>query len=129
MINRDDQFPHERFVQQAIESYFTEQGFVIGKKGYADLVVERDDERWVIEAKGETQAVGLDFRTGLGQLLQAMDEEDARYALAVPDTSAFRRQMEATPRRVRTLLGLHFLVVGEDGSVEIRLPDDSKGDE
>lgn len=73
---RDECFPNETFVQKALEAHFQSRGFVAVSKGYTDLVVDHPEsgERWVIEAKGETEAVGLDFRTGLGQLVQGMDE-------------------------------------------------------
>lgn len=48
---------------------------------------DAEGRRWLIEAKGQTSGVGLDFRTGLGQLVQgALDEGlgagagDARHA-------------------------------------------------
>lgn len=72
---RGVEFPHEGFVQSAIETYFTSKKYTILEEDYSDLVCinEQDNDKWVIEAKGKTSAIGLDFRTGLGQLIQRMD--------------------------------------------------------
>lgn len=66
-FHKANKFPNEAFVQQAIEAYFSKRGFQIENEGYSDLVcydVKRG-QKWIIEAKGPTSAVGLDFRTGL----------------------------------------------------------------
>lgn len=58
------EFPHEGFVQSALEQYFTDLGFDIDLRGHADLVCAHSEsgERWLVEAKGVTSDVGLDFR-------------------------------------------------------------------
>ncbi len=65
---RGSEFPHEHFVQKAIEAHFDHLGFTRDAKGHCDLVVfhPQTKDRWIIEAKGETSDTGLDFRTGLG---------------------------------------------------------------
>jgi hypothetical protein len=67
------EFPREGFVQGAVERHFASCTRVT--VGHADFACTDDaGRRWLIEAKGETTDVGLDFRTGLGQLLQAAAE-------------------------------------------------------
>ena len=90
---RGDKFPNEGFVQRAIEAYFTNLGFELERSGYSDLVCKREDtgECWVVEAKGLTTEVGLDFRTGLGQLIQRMTDDHCNYGLAVPQIDEFIR--------------------------------------
>lgn len=119
-------FPNEGFVQQAVEKHFHRLGFAEVPEGDADLACRHPEtgERWVIEAKGETTAVGLDFRTGLGQLLQHMEDRCAKHALAVPDTPKFRRQIDKVPGWARKALGIHWLVVGERGNVTVVPPTD-----
>ena len=114
-------YPREAFVQAAIERYFQALGCVGHETaGSADLACDcLSGETWIIEAKGETTQVGLDFRTGLGQLLQGMHDASAKYALAVPGTNAFLRQMERLPKRIVDGLSLHFLVVDESGDVKV----------
>ena len=78
-------------------------GFMAKKNGYADYVCEHPETKvqWHIEAKGVTQAIGLDFRTGLGQLIKGMSNETTNYALAFPDTPAFHSQARGIASRVR----------------------------
>jgi len=84
----------------------------------------RDDRgrKWIIEAKGETSSTGLDFRTGLGQNLTAMDREDSSYGVATPDTAKFEHLRNGIAPWVRRQLNLHWLIVGENGSVTIEAP-------
>jgi hypothetical protein len=52
-FHKANEFPNEAFVQQAIEAYFTEQGFQIENEGYSDLVCRdvKRGQKWIIEAK------------------------------------------------------------------------------
>lgn len=123
---RGEEYPHEAFVQEAIEKHFTRRGFQLQPAGDADLVCSHPStgETWVVEAKGVTTGVGLDLDTGLGQLLRRMHDPDFRYALAVPDVPVFRRACARLPQRVRQALGIHWLLVHEDGSVRRVAPDE-----
>jgi hypothetical protein len=114
-------FPREGFVQATLESQFSLCERL--EVGWADFAcVDHQGRRWVIEAKGETSSSGLDFRTGLGQLLQNMGDSNALYGMAVPDTPKFEAQLARVPDWVRSALGLHWLIVAEDGSLRIEPP-------
>ena len=121
---RGMEFPNEGFVQRAIESYFTAEGFTIRAGELADLVcvAESGQTRWVIEAKGASASIGLDFRTGLGQILSKMAERSVNYALAVPDIPQFAALCGQISGWVRKSLRLHWIFVNEDGSVGIFPP-------
>ena len=120
VFKRGNDFPHEGFVQDAIEAYFMKLGFTLDTEQRTDLICSHPEtgEKWHIEAKGHTTAIGLDFRTGLGQLVQAMAEESTKYGIAVPDTPQFRAQVAKVSPRVAQLLHLHWLLVAADGSVQ-----------
>ncbi len=120
-------FPREGFVQRVIEDHFAAQGFHVIFAQYADFICEHSDtgERWHIEAKGETSAIGLDFRTGLGQLVQRATDEATKYGLAVPDTAAFRAQCAPLAPWVRRALRLHWLLVGAEGTVRVVGPEEN----
>ena len=128
-FKKANEFPNEAFVQSAIEAYFTAQGFQTDTTvdGHSDLVCYSPEhgQRWVIEAKGQTAAVGLDVRTGLGQLLRAMHDPATHYGLAVPDTPPFLAQCRPISAWVRQALGLHWLLVRPDESVRLVGPDDT----
>jgi len=118
-------FPSEGFVQQAIEAYFAQLGYSLHTGTDVDLICTASDGRapWHIEAKGKTQQVGLDFRTGLGQLLQRMHLPHAQHGVAVPDIDVYRRQIAKVSPWVVAALGLHWLLVNATGSVTIVVPD------
>lgn len=115
-------FPHEGFVQGAIEKYFNEQGYRQIKEEHSDLVCVREETKWVVEAKGVTTDIGLDFRTGLGQLVQRMVEPETNYAIAVPQTPQFMKQCGQIPKWVRASLNIHFLLINEQGKVQTVSP-------
>lgn len=119
-----EDFPHEGFVQRALERHFTSLGFEIMDGGDADLMCTHPQthKRWVIEAKGQTSATGLDIRTGLGQLLSYMSSPSCDYAVAIPDTPQFLKHCRRVQPWVRQALRLHWLLVAHDGSIKIIEP-------
>src|SRR5687767_2627475 len=93
-LGRD--FPREGFVQAALEQHFAScRRHAIGHADFA--CTDESGRQWLIEAKGETSDVGLDFRTGLGQILQGTPSPDWIPALAMPDTPKFAAQRARTP--------------------------------
>jgi hypothetical protein len=69
-----------------------------------------------------TTQIGLDFRTGIGQLVQGMTNQESRHGLAVPDTPAFRVQVAKMSAWVVQRLGIHWLYVSADGDVHVVAP-------
>ena len=118
------EFPREAFVQSAIERHFLEHGFETIKGGHTDLACRHPatGERWIIEAKGETADVGLDFRTGLGQIVQQFSDPSTLYGIAVPETAKFLRQCARLSKTARGQLNLHVLLVQPSGEVAIIPP-------
>jgi hypothetical protein len=118
------EFPYEGFVQHAIEAHFRSEGFDIASVPHVDLSCShaQTGEVWHIEAKGKTSQVGLDFRTCLGQLVQRMSRPEVRHGIAIPDIEAYRAQTAKVSVWVVEQLGLHWLFVSADGSVEVVRP-------
>lgn len=125
---RGVEFPHEGFVQAAIEVHFRDAGFSVVSDGRVDLQCHhiQTGETWHIEAKGVTTQVGLDFRTGIGQLVQGMVCHDSRHGLAIPDTPAFRAQVAKVSAWVVQQLNIHWLFVSADGRVQVVSPSSSE---
>ncbi|MBB2482485.1 hypothetical protein H5P36_20140 [Bacillus sp. APMAM] len=70
-FKRGIEFPNEGFVQLVIENFFEAQGFTRLEVKHVDLVcINANNEKWIIEAKGDSSSVGVDFNTGLGQILK-----------------------------------------------------------
>ena len=114
-------FPREAFVQAALERHFDKRGFVFDDAGTADLRCQNPQtgEKWIVEAKGETSDIGLDFRTGLGQLLRQIEDGNTFHAMAVPDTEKFLRQCRQLSPYVRETLNLHLLLVDRDMNIRV----------
>ena len=129
VYKRGFDFPNEGFVQLAIEAHFRAAGFNLYSEGRVDLLCTHPvtGESWHIEAKGQTTQVGLDFRTGLGQLLQAMRSKDSKCGAAVPDTPQFRAQIDKLSSWVVSALNIHWLLVSQDGAVRIVPPGETLG--
>jgi len=121
------EYPYEAFIQRAVEEYFYETGFALieGKeKGYTDIVTRNHSGReWFVEVKGKTSDPGLDFKTAIGQIAGRIDREDANYAIAVPKTTAYIKQVQQLSPYFRKQNNLHFIFVDESGHVEIVNPE------
>lgn len=117
-------YPNEGFVQIAIEKYFKDHGYKIINERYADLTCfcKVTNKKWIIEAKGETSSIGLDFRTGLGQLIQGMDNPEVNYAMAVPKTRQFIEQCRKLSRWVRIALNINLLFIDKQGRITFIAP-------
>ena len=86
-----------------------------------DVEATRDGERWVIEAKGcgsSDQMRGNYFIAMLGETLQRMSDDDARYSIAMPDMRRFRRLWSRLPRLARQRTQITALFVARDGAVD-----------
>lgn len=121
-------FPNEAFIQKSIESHFEKSGFLLITDAQVDLIAEKPNEKWFVEAKGTTAAAGTDFNTALGQLLKWMSSPEYIYAIAVPRHGKYQRQCNLLSPYVRTLLKLRILVVDESGAVTVITPEQSIDD-
>lgn len=119
--HREHIYPNESFVQESMERYFTNKGYRIENKPYVDLVcvdVESGD-LWIIEAKGQSKSIGVDFKTAIGQIIFRMDSDVYKYGIAIPNTKQYLAQLKKLPNLMINRLKLTFFIVSEDGSVYI----------
>jgi hypothetical protein len=86
---------------------------------FVDIMVTRHDETLYAEAKGRTEAVGLDVETMYGQLLRRMRDESAGacYAVVIP-TKAVTAALRVPPW-VRHRLAVTVYEVAETGAVSL----------
>jgi hypothetical protein len=80
------------FMQLDIERHFEQAGNILDTSTHADHLCSHSamGDAWHIEAKVNTAAIGLDFRTCLGQLLQRMNQPHVRHGITLPDMPAYR---------------------------------------
>jgi hypothetical protein len=114
------EFPHESYIQARLEQYFlNDNNFVDVKQDeFTDLHVKNSVTEWKIECKGKSQAIGIDFNTGLGQLLKGMEDSSSRYGLAMPDIVPFRKQTTKIPHRIKKLLNITWIWIKKDGTIQ-----------
>ncbi len=121
-FKKENFFPYEAFVQTSIEKHFEVQGYDFEKDGQVDLIVVKGSDKWIIEAKGVSEAIGTDFNTCLGQLVKSMTSSESKYAIAIPKHPKYKRQCLLLSSYFRELVQLYILVVGDDGEVQIIKP-------
>jgi len=116
LITEDD-------VKATVAAWLEDKGFQVAVAwGHApgiDIDARRGDEHWVIEAKGTggyDQMSRNYFFGVIGSLLQRMTEENAHYALAMPDVPPFVNLVARFPELARRRTHLWFLLVSRDGA-------------
>ncbi len=111
----------EQRVVIAFCAHLRAQGWQVNTEvEYADVVATRAGRTLYAEAKGRTNAPGLDADTMYGQLLRRMGPEDdplVSYAVVVPDTAVSAAQR--VPTWVRARLRIDLYVVSPDGQVAL----------
>lgn len=86
-----------------------------------DIDAKRDGKRWVIECKGRGSLDAMRvnyFLAVLGELLQRMDDQAARYSIALPDMKQFRGLWSRLPGIAKSRTQITALFVGPTGDVE-----------
>lgn len=126
VYKRGYDFPNEGFIQKTIELYFLKLGYKQINEKFSDFVCvnPNTNEKWVIEAKGLTKEIGLDFRTCLGQLVQRINSRNTKYVMAFPNLDKYIKQCRIVKQWVRKELQIYWLLVDECGRVKIFSPDD-----
>lgn len=105
-------------VKAAVKEELVARGYDVevawGRARGVDIVARRDDGRLLLEAKGEAanppQQVNY-FLGAIGELVQRLDDPDARYGLALPDHRQYRRLVTRLHRLAWTRLHLVVLFV------------------
>ena len=92
-----------------------------GRTRGIDVDAQRGRERWIIEVKGRGSRSAMRvnyFLAVLGELLQRMDDPEARYSIALPDLPQFRGLWRRLPALVKSRNTITALFVDADGNVE-----------
>jgi len=116
----------EHAIKCALKAHLESEGWTIaslafGKVHGADVDAERGDERWLIEVKGmgSRQPMNVNyFLSILGEILQRMDDPNARYSIALPDVPQFRNLWNRLPALGKTRTGITALLIDGDGNVQ-----------
>lgn len=91
-----------------------------GKQRGVDILALRGDERWFIEVKGigSRPEMRVNYFIGiLGETLQRMNDQDAKYSIALPDVPQFRRLWQRLPQLAKKRTEITALFVTSEGDV------------
>jgi len=123
-FKKDNVYPNEAFIQEAIERYFLNEGYKIENSAHVDLVAVNHDDKWIIEAKGMTSQITVDFNTCLGQLVKSMFTHDVKYAIAIPSEIQYTKQCKQLSDYFRVTNNLYILIIDQNARVQIIQPTD-----
>ncbi len=112
MENGQSEILSEDRVKRSLKAWLEASGWEVsviwGRAHGIDLEAKKNGLRWIIEAKGcgsrNPMRVNY-FLSILGELLQRMDDPDARYSIALPDMQQFRRLWQRLPTPTTTREG------------------------
>ena len=92
-----------------------------GKTRGVDIDAVRGKERWLIEIKGpgSRNPMRNNYFIGiLGEILQRMDDPNARYTIAFPNIDKYRRLWNELPELAKKRTQIDLLLVDKDGTIE-----------
>jgi biotin operon repressor len=105
-------------VKAAVQDHLRAQGYEVtvawGHQRGTDIEARKSGDRILIEAKGAVasdQQQGNYFIGAIGELVQRLNDPDARYGLALPDNRRYRGLVQRLPDLARQRLNLVVYVV------------------
>ena len=111
-------------IRCALQSHLRPQGWETavswGRAQGIDVEARRGEQRWVIEVKGIGSLPQMRvnfFLAVLGELLQRMDNESAKYSIALPDVEQFQKLWEKLPAIAKLRTRITVLFVDDEGNV------------
>jgi hypothetical protein len=111
----------KRRVQQWLEQSGWKVTVIWGRGRGIDVEAKKGTQRWIIEAKGcgslNPMRVNY-FVSMLGELLQRMNDANARYSIALPDLKQFRGLWARLPDLAKSRTGISALFVNESGDID-----------
>lgn len=120
----EHEFLSEDAVKGLLEAYLSQDGWDCsirwGREPGIDIEARRGHERWVIEVKGQgsLNPMRVNYFLGvLGETLQRMSDDEARYSIALPDIGQFRRLWGRLPQLAKRRTGITALFVQPGGRV------------
>lgn len=125
-INKDVDEEHlsEDDIKEFLEKWLVAQGWKVkvawGHVHGIDVDAIIDNERWVIEAKGQgsLNPMRVNYFLGiLGEILQRMEDPNAKYSIALPDIKQFRNLWSRLPFLAKSRTGITAIFVDKNGSV------------
>lgn len=115
---------HEEPMKQILNAWLKEQGWSTrvawGKSHGTDIDATKDNQRWIIEVKGcgSRNAMRVNyFLAILGEMLQRMDDPNAKYSIALPDMQQFRNLWNRLPKLAKDRTCIDAIFISENGAI------------
>jgi hypothetical protein len=112
-------------VKQHLKTWLEASGWHVpvqwGRDRGIDIDAKNGQERWIIEVKGcgSLQPMRVNyFLSILGELLQRMEDDQARYSIALPDIKQYRGLWQRLPALAKRRATISALFVSASGRVE-----------
>jgi hypothetical protein len=111
-------------LKDALDKHLRSAGWAttiaMGKRPGIDIVAKRGAERWIIEVKGcgSRDAMRVNyFLAIMGELLQRMNDDAAKYSIAIPDLPQFRGLWNRLPKLAKDRTKITAIFVSEAGEI------------
>ena len=111
-------------IKRVLDDYLTTNGWEVtvawGHAPGVDISATKDNQRWFIEVKGpgsRSQMRGNYFLSILGETLQRMSDQNARYSIALPDLEQYRRLWENLPILAKQRTTIDLLLIAPDKTI------------
>jgi len=119
----DQTWLSEDQVKRAVTRWLLGEGWRIdtlnlGCNRGIDIIAIKNEQRWIIEAKGQgsRQAMRVNyFLNVLGETLQRLDDPSTKYSIALPDILQFRKLWTRLPELAKKRTGITALFVSSNG--------------
>ncbi|MDR1250490.1 MAG: hypothetical protein LBK63_14475 [Treponema sp.] len=112
-------------IKRSIKAYLDKNNWTANiaweRKPGIDIDAHRNGERWIMEVKGHGSRNAMRvnyFLAVLGELLQRMDDTNAKYSIALPDLPQFRNLWRKLPRLAKQKTGISCLFVDFRGNIK-----------
>jgi hypothetical protein len=120
----DDEYLSEDEIKHILHDYLKSVGWQTeiawGKSQGIDIIATRGKEKWIIEAKGQgsRQPMRVNyFISMLGEVLQRMNDSNAKYSIALPDIAQFRNLWYRLPELAKKRTEITAIFVDKTGKV------------
>ena len=110
----------KRIVKKHLEREGWQVEVAWGRERGIDIDARLGKKRWIIEAKGcgSRPAMHLNyFLSMLGELLQRMDDDNAKYSIALPNFERYTTLWSKLPKLAKQRSKISCLFVNENGKV------------
>jgi hypothetical protein len=112
-------------LKKVLNDYLVQQGWrtqiAMDKTQGIDIDAYKGSQRWIIEVKGSGSRNAMRvnyFLSILGEILQRMNDPNAKYSIALPDMKQFRNLWARLPRLAKDRTGITALFISENGNID-----------